>query len=266
MEKKKSFINIRVSGLITITLCLLSLFTTHATLAKQQPKLNLFPIDVTEHLRNTGVVAKDMENRLKGAIGKLENQTKLYNETGCKGSEDPGCIEIAKQMGDHYMEMITIMKNSLPEMKSSIRSTNKGIGANLRKELGKKTTPADIQRLLSQKNKPKVFKGKYSLSSRFAKYHELISSGRTNNLATLASEIYLDSKEVLNMIDLMEAEISQQETYIRLGRMYGTLTSEMMETVQAVKSVVFGEAEDDSALPFMEDENSGGFHSPLEMD
>jgi len=264
METKKSFTGILIFGLTT--LCFLTAFTIPKASAKSQPRLNLFPSDVTEHLSNTGAVAGAMENSLKETIQKLENQSSLYNETGCEGSNDPGCEEIARQMGDHYMEMLTIMKENLPEMKSSISATKKGIEKNLRKELGKKTSPADIQRLLSKQSKPKVFKGRYSLSSRFAKYHKMISSGSSNSLATLASEIYLDSKEVLNMIDLMEAEIAQQETLHKLGQMYGTLTPEMINTVDAVKTVIFGEAEVESALPEARGGDVGSFHSPLEMD
>ena len=263
MKRKKSIKPVLLFGLAAL---FLATFAISQASGASTPRLNLFPSDVTEHLSNTGATAGAMEHSLKGVIQKLETQSKLYNETGCEGSSDPGCEEIAKQMGDHYIEMLTIMKESLPEMKHSIKATNKGIEKNLRKELGKKTSPADIQRLLSKQTKPKVFKGRYSLSSRFAKYHKMISSGRNSSLATLASEIYLDSNEVLNMIELMEAEIAQQETLHKLGQMYGTLTPEMISTVDAVKTVIFGEPEGESTLPEARGGDVGAFHSPLEMD
>jgi len=262
MERRASFNRIIVLGFVTF---LLTTFTTSQGSAATKPRLNLFPVDVTQHLSNTGVVAGAMESNLKVTIQKLESQSKLYNETGCEGSIDPGCEEIARQMGDQYMEMLTIMKENLPEMKNSISATNSGIEKNLRRELGKKTSPADIQRLMAKQQKPKVFKGRYSLSSRFAEYHKLVSTGSNNNLASLASEIYLDSKEVLNMIELMEAEIAQQETLHKLGMMYGTLTPEMMSTVDAVKTVIFGETEDELALPEAKGDEATAFQSPLEM-
>ncbi|CAG35951.1 unknown protein [Desulfotalea psychrophila LSv54] len=238
----------------------------NAQAANSKPVLNLFPTDVTEQLSHTGEVAGNMESSLKATIGKLETQQRLYQETGCEGSSDPGCLEISKQMGDSYMEMLSIMKENLPEIKQSISATNKGIEKNLRKEIGKKTTPAGIQRLLSNTTKPKVYKGRYSLSTRFAQYHSMISRGGNTNLASLASEIYLDSGAVLNMIDIMEAEIVQQETMHRIGQMYGTLTPEMLSTVSAVKAVVFGEIEEEGSLPVIGSSEQGGFQSPLEME
>ena len=70
------------------------------------------------------------------------------------------------------------------------------------------------------------------------------------------------------MIGLMEAEIAQQETMIKLGQMYGTLTPQMIDTVDAVKAVIFGEVEEEGGnLPVA---GNGGevkvFQSPLEMD
>lgn len=252
--------------IVTTAFCLTALAAVQVQ-AVSAPRLNLFPSDVTEHLSNTGAVAGVMEKNLKTVIQDLETQSNLYNETGCQESDDPGCGEIANQISSKYSEMLSIMTENLPEMKHAIRATNKGIGKNLRKELGRKTTPSDIQTLLSSKAKPKVFKGRYSLSSRFAKYHKMISSGSKNTLATLAAEIYLDSREVLKMIDLMEAEIAQQQTLIKLGKMYGTFTPEMMSTVDAVKTVIFGEPEDEgNILPSARDVRIGQFKSPLEMD
>ena len=267
MKKKNRFKKVL---LFVIAVFFLTAFTATRASAgtRLTPRLNLFPSDVAEHLSNTGTVAATMEKGLKETIQKLEAQKKLYDETGCKGSDDPGCEEIAKQMGDHYMEMITIMKEHLPEMKQSIMATNKGIEKNLRKELGKKATPADIQRLISKSKNPRVFKnGRYSLSKRFARYYELIrAAGSGNNLATLASEIYLDSRGVLDTIDLMDAEIARQETLHKLGQMYGTLTPEMMNTVSAVKAVIFGEQDNYQALPEAGPKETGKFKSPLEME
>lgn len=259
--------NCTYKGWLTGTAILIAtLLIATIALADSAPRLNLFPRDVTEYLSNTGSVAKSMETDLKGVISGLETQMNLYEASGCGGSEDPGCAEIAKQMGEHYKEMLHVMKESLPEMKQSVMATNRGIEKNLRKELGGKTTPADIQRLLGKASEPKVFKGRFSLSSRFAKYHKMISVGNKDTLATLASEIYLDSAEVIKMIDLMEAEIAQQETIIQLGGMYGTLTPEMANTVESVKTVIFGEDEGEFSLPEAPAGDAGVFHSPLEMD
>ena len=254
-----------LTTILTITVTAAWLLTSAAGALASRPRLNLFPTDVKEQLSNTGAVAGVMERNLRSTIEKLETQTRLYPETGCEGSSDPGCLEISRQMGDQYMEMLSIMKANLPEMRSSIAATNRGIEKNLRRELGKKTAPADIQRFLGKQEKPKVFKGRYSLSSRFSQYSQLIRTGNTSNLASLAAEIYLDSREVLTMIDIMEAEIAQQETIHQLGQMYGTLTPEMITTVDAVKAVIFGDIDDGSVLPEAHSANAESYRSPLEL-
>lgn len=265
MEKKKLSASMKCIGAFTLFFMLLSAGHVMAA-SKPKPTLNLFPSDVTEYLTRTGATAKNMEGSLKGVIQKLETQRTLYEQTGCEGSGDPGCAEMTAQMGDTYLEFLGIIEDSLPAMKSSVRATNKGIEKNLRREVGKKTSPADIQRLLSDNGKPEVFNGRYSLSSRFAKYHAMITRGGSTTLATLASEIYLDSGAVLNMIGMMEAEIPQQRAIIELGRLYGTLTPEMVETVDAIKEVIFGEVEEDSVLPVHQGGEVGTFQSTLEME
>ncbi len=247
-----------------MTALLIVFFLATMTWAASAPRLNLFPKDVTEHLSETGETARAMESELKVAIKGLETQMSLFKASECEGSTgDPGCEKINRQMGESYQEMLDIMKASLPDMKQSIRATNKGIEKNLRRELGGKTTPAELQKMLAKKTKPKVIKGRFSLSARFAKYHSLISSGSGQSLAKLAAEIYLDSKQVLEMIDLMDAEMARQETIIKLGSMYGTITPEMTSTVDAVKTVIFGEAETESTLPEAPEGEVGGFQSPL---
>ncbi len=251
-----------------ILILLFAVFYASVSRGDSGPALKLFPQDVTEQLSLTGKVAKAMENELKDVIKGFETQLELSQATSCdQQSDEPGCQEIAKQIGDHYQKMLDIMKNNLPEMKSTIKATNKGIEKRLRTQLGRKSTPADIQRMLGNQAMPKVTKGRFSLSKRFEKYHRLISSGaKGSSLAKLASEIYLDSAEVIKWVDLMEAEMIRQETIIRLGRMYGTITPEMESTVDAVKNIIFGEAEDESDIPESLEGGAGGFKSPLEIE
>lgn len=261
MRNGKALKGWMVTGATTL---LIVCFLASTTWAASAPRLNLFPKDVTEHLSETGETARAMESELKGVITSLETQMDLFKASECEGSTgDPGCEKITRQIADGYQKMLDVMKESLPEMKQSIMATNKGIEKNLRRELGGKTTPAEMQKMLAKKKKPKVIKGRFSLSARFAQYHSLVSSGGGQSLAKLAAEIYLDSKQVLEMIDLMDAEMARQETIIKLGSMYGTITPEMSGTVDAVKTVIFGEPEGESSLPEAPGGEAGGFQSPL---
>jgi hypothetical protein len=77
----------------------------------------------------------------------------------------------------------------------------------------------------------------------------MIALGRDNDQVLLAAEIYLDSKAALKLVDLMEGEIPRQESYLIIGEMYGSLTPEMIDTVDQIKTVIFGEYEEGGALP-----------------
>lgn len=263
MEQKTKFRKKqRIAGIMAAAV-MMAAFSVQTVVAA--PRLNLFPRNVTEQLRSTGKAARAMESDLKGVIGELEKQMKLYEASGCENSDDPGCEAIASQINTKYGEMLDIMKQSLPEIKSSVEATHEGVEKNIRNELGKKFTPADIQRMLSSKTTPKVYNGRFSLSKRFAKYHKMIASNGQNNLATVAAEIYLDTSEVIRLIGLMEGEISRQSTIIELGNMYGTLTPEMTNTVSGVKTLIFGEPEAGGGLPEAMEKEKAGFESPLEI-
>lgn len=233
---------------------------------KRVPQLKLFPMSVTEHLSNTGEAAAAMENNLKEVITELKAQEELFTSTGCEGmTESQGCDDIARQMGDSYMKMIDIMERNLPEMENSVAKTNKAVARTLRSEIGKKASPADVQRLLGQQSQRQPFKGRYSLSKRFEDYKRLVSSGNDYNLATLAAEIYLDSLSVKDMIAVMKGEIAQQKTLHKMGSMYGTLTPDMTTTVDRVKILLFGEP-DEGSTHYREAETAPKkFVSPLEM-
>lgn len=232
------------------------------------PVINLFPSDVQEHISHTGTMAKEMETALKDVIGKLDTQTKLYREIGCDNSDDPGCLEIKKQIGDNYKEMLEIMESSLPEMKHTMAATGRGIEKRIKKELGQKISPSGIQKLLSGSTRPRVVKSRVSLSSRFAKYYEMIRSGGGNSIASLASEIYLDSHAVMETIDLMTQEIQRQKMVIVVEGQWGTVTPEMVSMVNSVKEIVFGEFDDTPVLPAMSGDpaSEGTFGSELDMD
>jgi len=228
------------------------------------PQLKLFPRDVTEMLKETGETARAMENSLRGVIASFENQTTLFSQSGCDaGSDDPGCVQIAEQIAQNYQKMLDIMQENLPRMKRTIDATSTGLASRLRSQLGKNATPAQLQEILGPESQPDVTKGRFSLSKRFAQYYRLISS-QQQPLPTLAAEIYLDTSSVSQWIDLMEAEIGRQQTIIELGRMYGSVTPEMVKMVDNVKSIIFGEEEVRGTVPAGPAAELNTFESNLE--
>jgi hypothetical protein len=231
-----------LNRLILITGALLVVLSMPVHAQLKAPQLKLFPSDVTAMLKETGETAKAMENSLKGVIGRFDEQTQRFNDKGCTpDSNEQACESMKEQISNTYQELLGIMQENLPKMKKNIEATSKSLGIRMHQQLGKRMTPSEIQKTLGEESLPDVTTGRFSLSKRFKEYYNLISSNQQQSLSVLAAEIYLDTSSVSEWIDLMEAEIGRQRTFLELGRMYGSITSKMFDTVDNVKNIIFGE-------------------------
>jgi len=258
--------------------CLLFMpMAVHA--AAQTPTIKLFPTTVLEEIKHTGNVAAEMETGLQAVITRLDEQQTLYMESKCEGNEgDPGCEQIARQLGKSYLEMLTVMGDKLPEMETAVNSTSSSLEKRIRRELGQKKTSWSLQELLvgeqseSGKNAGKpVLRGRSGmrLSDRFHQYYKLVarSGGEVNSsLAVVASDIYLDMQETSSLIARTREEISRATLMEQLNQSFGTITPEMQEVVAGVKSILFGEEEaltPMTAPPASQPEQ--GYESPLKL-
>ena len=220
------------------------------------PTIRLFPTTVVEDLRQTGNVARDMETGLQEVIGRLDQQQELYNESKCDGAEnDAGCSRLARQIGQTYLEMLTIMEERLPDMEHTVNNTRVSLEKGLRNELGKKMTPWTLQETLigksantaTQQAAP-TLRGRSGmrLSERFKQYYQLVATSGAKgdqSLAVLASDIYLDMEETSLLIQRTRQEIARATLMEQLNQSFGIITPEMIEVVGGVKSILFGDAE-----------------------
>lgn len=246
--------------------------------ATAPPTIRLFPTTVLEEIRHTGDVAREMESGLQGVIARLDQQQQLFRESKCEGGEgDPGCEQIARQMGATYLEMLQIMEQRLPDMEQAVNATSHSLQKRLRRELGQKRTPWSLQELLlgnekrlTETAKP-ALRGRSGmrLSTRFSQYYKLVASSAGRNdssLAVIASDIYLDMEETARLIARTREEISRATLMEQLNQSFGTITPEMQEVVAGVKSILFGEQPDE--LPVAEkplQASEPEFHSPLQL-
>ena len=237
----------------------LSLFITmipalQAYAGANTPTIRLFPTTVVEDLRQTSSVAQEMESGLQEVIGRLDQQTQLYNESKCDGAEDdPGCQRLAKQIGATYLDMLGIMEERLPDMEHTVNNTRLSLEKRLRTEIGIKMTSWTLQETLlgghSQTNPSAVspsLRGRSGmrLSERFNQYYQLVASSSSQSdqsLAVLASDIYLDMEETSVLIARTREEIARATLIEQLNQSFGTITPEMMEVVGGVKSILFGD-------------------------
>jgi hypothetical protein len=244
--------------------------------AKQPPTIQLFPTTVVENIKHTGEAAKAMEQDLQSVIDRLNQQEALYLASKCEGAAaEQGCNEIAGQLSQTYLEMLTLMETRLPGMEDSVRATNASLERRIRAELGRKTTPRGLQKLLDaplhqSTESPRYKRRAGRLSEKFRQYYKLVAMAPRSNsggsLAAVAAEIYLDTQEVQGLIALTRDEISRAKLMIDLDQAYGIITPEMFEMVGRVKTIIFGESSEEAGIPNPPPRSTKAeYRSPLEM-
>jgi hypothetical protein len=244
--------------------------------AKQSPTIQLFPTTVVENIKQTGEAARAMEQDLQSVIERLNQQEELYLASKCEGAgAEQGCSELAGQLGQTYLEMLNLMETRLPGMEDSVRATNASLEKRIRKELGRKTTPRGLQKLLEQTPQKSAESHRYKrrsgrLSEKFRQYYKLVAmaprSSSGGSLAAVAAEIYLDTQEVQDLIALTRDEISRAKLMIDLDQAYGIITPEMFDMVGRVKTILFGEAGEEEGIPGPPPGSiKAEYRSPLEM-
>ena len=240
--------------------------------AGRGPAVSLFPTSVRENLKFTQEAAQSMETNLQDVVTDLEAQMQSYKASKCEGGDsDPGCRQIRANISVTFKSMLTQLDESLPEIERAVKQTNVGLGARLKNEVGRKMTPRDLQdKLLSSSLKSTPDKGtsrrRSRMSQNFKRYYDLVRTNSSQDLSTLAAEIYLDTEDSLRFIELTRAEIDTSLVTIEMDQFYGDITPEMIGALNGVKGLLFGETiEDgvieDAPLPAAETQ----FKSPWEL-
>lgn len=267
------FLN-RLPALIVAAAAIVSTTSFAAT----GPTLQLFPTTVLEDIKETGIVAQQLESGLQDVIARMDQQQELFQESRCEGAEeDSGCQNIAQQLGATYLEMLNIMSEQLPDMELAVNNTRDNLEKRLQRELGQKMTAWEMQEMLLGKTAANIDKERpvlrgrsgMRLSDRFSRYYKLVAhSGNTSghSLAVIASDIYLDMDEASTLIAKTRDEISRATLMEQLNQSFGQLTPDMELVVEGVKSILFGDAGDQTqiskAVPL---DNEQPFQSPLSM-
>ena len=66
------------------------------------------------------------------------------------------------------------------------------------------------------------------MSQNFSRYLELVRTNSSTDLTSLAAEIYLDTEQSLEFIELTKAEIESALVTIELEQFFGDVTDEML--------------------------------------
>ena len=260
----------------SIVILALSLFVFQPVAANtQSPTLRLFPTTVVENIKQTGEAAMAMEESLQDIMLELSKQMESYDASSCDGAEaDQGCSEIVRQLSQTYIEMLTQMEGQLPKMERSIGMTKKSLEKRLRQEIGRKMTARDMQKSiagksLSTEHSSPSYTRRGRLSEKFKQYYDLVAMGSrmggNGSLIEVAAEMYLDTRDVTNMIAMTRDEIGRARIFAELNQAYAMITPEMNLMVKKVKVVIFGEVEDGDGIPGpIAGSGEGVYISPLE--
>ncbi len=266
--------------LVTSLLALVAVCYQAVAMAATAPQLKLFPTTVLEDLRHTGDVAKEMETGLQDLIGRLDQQHQLFVDSKCEGAEeDPGCAQLQQQLADSYLQMLDVMDSNLPAMEKAVEGTRDSLQKRLRRELGQKMTPWQLQETLlgkggtdSPSSRP-TMRGRsgMKLSDRFSQYYQLVSSSTPGNhqnasLAVIAADIFLDMEETANLIARTREEIARATLMGKLNQSFGVITPEMQDVVAGVKSILFGDGDNEFSIAAPPTAATPqGYQSPLEL-
>lgn len=263
---------------MVVSLLLLATWAVRPLAAATGPAIELFPSAILEDIKHTSGVAEAMEAGVQEKIARLDQQRQLYIASKCAGAEnDPGCAQIARQLGASYLEMLDVMAERLPEMERAVDSTRSSLQYRLRRELGQKSTPWGLQELLlgtppkSDPDHSPALRGRSGmrLSDRFQRYYQLVahsSNGNGHTLAVIAADIYLDMEETSRLIALTREEINRARLMEQLNQSFGLLTPQMEEIVAGVKTILFGEAADEVPIAGAPaPETAGAYRSPLAL-
>lgn len=254
MVSRKTLMNKRMLALTcgwTLALGQGWAFAVNRDVGEVRPKINLFPTSVVESLSQTSRTARDMESDMYEVVARLEKQKQAYESTHCDNSDDQGCVQLRKAIRGSYKDMLDVMQGSIPDMRTSLDATVDSMGGSLRGELGRKMTPADVQRILGGRTDSvsgmnaaaSNVSRQGKLSKMFSRYYQLVKRGgkQADALPVLASQIYLDSMQSLYYLDLIEAEIGSQSTELVLELEWGELTDQITATVTDVKVLLWGD-------------------------
>jgi len=254
---------LRSLALMALLLAVALLWGASAARGAAGPTIRLFPSTVLEDIRETGYVAEEMETGLQDVIARLDQQRHLYLESKCDGAEgDPGCAQLARQLGATYLEMLQVMEERLPDMERAVSNTRKGLEKRLRSELGKKMSSWTLQEALlgnapdgtTARSSQLRMRGRSGmrLSARFKQYYDLVAhsgSRSGDSMAVVASDIYLDMREAQELIARTREEISRATLMEQLNQSFGSITPEMQEVVGGVKSILFGDVAGPAEVP-----------------
>lgn len=246
-----------MSGLLLAGALSLSAYQAQAGISPAPPTINLFPGSVIEQIKQTAEASRSLEASAEGLIQQLDQQRQLYEASKCDEASfgDKGCSDLKKNMRNTFIQILDEVEAKMPVMQRTMETTAQGLQQSIRTKVGR-MNPRQLESLLSgggdsvADQRKKRGRKQGTLSSRLNRIYQLVTTNKGKNNHLKAAGLYLDSKEALEYIDLIQQEIAQAKTDAALSDALGDFDADTLSSVDSVKALLYGDSDEaESPLP-----------------
>jgi hypothetical protein len=216
---------------------------------KASPTLNLLPKDYSSYANEVNAVTRQMGGSIDQHLATISKQTRFYKET-CgddSGIEDKGCAKAREAVANSYVEVLTVVGNSLPVMRKKMQEMSKMLKSSIRKNVGKQNLPALMEMTsgkgTARSGSRRINKSrKRSFASIGHKLQKLLKL-KGGGPAFAATE-YLDLQDALGSLEGLEAAIESERAYVSLNKQVMMITPEMEFMVSEIDAIINPESAD----------------------
>lgn len=193
--------------------------------ATQGPEVALSATELVSDIRATQSVATDVESSLAQALATVKQQTDTLKEAGCEpGNSSSQCSDLKAGLRRDYLVVLDNVEVRLPALSQAVHKVVSNLETRMGKESGR--TASDIQNELASSGAGKKPKRRPALqgisgsrlSESLGRLQSLVSATSSNGASfqTIQSDLYLDMRESLKIIDDLSAAIQSTRVLAEL--------------------------------------------------
>ena len=206
---------------------------TFVTATAAQVPINPITMDVKENIKKSVRVVSQIEDSMAPKVSEVAKLKKSYEP--CKGNEsDKGCVAIKRDLGHQYAEVLRAVDDVLPNVQKSVNATANSLGVSIYDKTKRKDIKQLYDSISQKKNAPKA---RGPLSKKLNDL--LVSLGGGSNVSVLELSLRTQSDLVAaaEIVEFLQAKVSQLLLMVELGQELPILSPEMTEIMQGVANL-----------------------------
>lgn len=199
--------------------------------------INPITPEVKDRLRESIKLVSTVEDKMAPSVTDLEKIMKSYEP--CKSKEkDRGCVEIKKQLGEKYKEVLDALGEQIPKVKSAVNSTADNLGLSIRNKTRRKEVRQLWEEVAKKKSIPRPKRDK-PLSKKLYTLLEALGPGSNMSILELSLQTQADLITSAEIIEYIEARVQHLSMIVDMGQELPIMSEEMAAVMQGV-SELFG--------------------------